>query len=74
MSQETVRCPYCVQDSDFRPMSLRSDQSFVCPGCGHVSAPEDPYVRCTCPRCAQMNRVASRMSNGPTQIPPLVNS
>lgn len=62
MSQETVRCPYCVLGGDFRPMFRRSDQSFVCVGCGHVTAPEDPYLRCGCSRCAQMNRAASRIS------------
>ena len=73
MAQDTVRCPYCVMGGDFRPM-FRGEQSFVCIGCGHVTAPEDPHVRCVCRRCTQMNRVASRISHGPTHVPPTVNS
>ena len=62
MPQEIVRCPYCVLGSDFRPMFRRPSNSFVCAGCGHVSSPEDPHLRCTCRRCARMNRIASRIS------------
>ena len=62
MSQETVRCPYCVLGSDFRPMFRRSNKLFVCVGCGHLASPEDPHLRCTCQRCIRMNRVANRLS------------
>jgi DNA-directed RNA polymerase subunit RPC12/RpoP len=62
MSQETVRCPYCVLGSDFRPMFRKSSKSFVCVGCGHLSSPEDTHLRCPCQRCAQMNRVAKGIS------------
>lgn len=61
MSQETIRCPYCVLGSDFRPMFQRPNKSFVCVGCGHLSSPEDPHLRCHCQRCIQMNRVANRI-------------
>lgn len=61
MSEEIVRCPYCVLDSEFRPM-LRGTRkhSFVCVSCGHLATPEDPYLKCPCPRCLEMNRIASR--------------
>jgi hypothetical protein len=62
MSQETIRCPYCVLGSDFRPMLPRPNKSFVCVGCGHVASPEDPHLRCGCQRCIQMNRTANRIS------------
>jgi len=62
MSQETVRCPYCVLGSEFRPMFERSQESFVCVACGHTSAPEDPYSKCACSRCGNLNRVATRLS------------
>lgn len=74
MAQDTVRCPYCVLDSGFRPMTRRSEKSFVCVGCGHLASPEDPYLRCSCQKCRQMNRVASRFSNGEPDLPPAVNS
>ena len=62
MSQEIIRCPYCVLGSDFRPMFRRSTKSYICVGCGHVASPEGPYLRCDCQRCTQMNRAASRIS------------
>ena len=62
MSQEIVRCPYCVLGSEFQPMFRRSDTTFACVNCGHTSSPEDPYLRCSCPRCHQMNRIANRIA------------
>jgi len=71
MSEEMVRCPYCVMDSEFRPMLRRSalGQStprrskgkwFVCVSCGHTATPDDPYAKCSCPRCREMKRIANR--------------
>ena len=74
MSQEIIRCPYCVQCGDFRPMSVWSGKSFVCVGCGHVSYPEDPHRRCLCRRCLEMNRVASRISRDGREVAPATNS
>ena len=74
MSQEIIRCPYCVQGGDFRPMSVRSGKSFVCVGCGHLSFPEDPHLRCSCRRCLEMNRVASRITRDGPEVTPTTNS
>ena len=74
MWQETIRCPYCVQGGDFRPMSARSWRSFVCAGCGHLSFPEDPHLRCSCQRCLEMNRVASRITRDGPEVTPTTNS
>lgn len=74
MTQEIIRCPYCVQGSDFRPMSARSGKSFACLGCGHVSFPEDPHLRCSCQRCLEMNRVASRIGRDGPEVAPTTNS
>lgn len=61
MSQEIVRCPYCVQDSEFRPM-FRESKLFVCVSCGHTVVPDDAYAKCPCPRCQQMNNAATRIT------------
>jgi len=60
MSEEIVRCPYCVQDTEFRLMLRRSTKWFVCPGCGHTATPEDPYKKCPCTKCCAMTRLANR--------------
>jgi len=61
MSEEIVRCPYCVLDSEFRPMLHRPHREwFVCLSCGHMAAPADPYLKCPCQRCLEMSRVATR--------------
>ena len=62
MSQEIIRCPYCVLDSEFQPMVRRSDESFVCLGCGHTSSPVDSSLRCLCPRCREVSRITNRLS------------
>lgn len=74
MSQEIVRCPYCVLDGDFRPMFRRSKKSFVCVNCGHASSPEDPYLKCPCRRCRQMNRIANRISRERPDLAQAANS
>ena len=62
MSQEIVRCPYCVLDSEFRPMFRRSKKSFVCATCGHTAIPDEPRAKCLCPRCRELIRLANRIS------------
>ena len=62
MSQEIVRCPYCVSGGEFRPMFRRSKKSFVCVGCGHTATPGFLYSKCHCSRCRKLNRIASRLS------------
>ena len=60
MLEEIVRCPYCVEGSEFRPMFRRSKKWFVCVSCGHAATPENPYAKCPCPKCREMTRVANR--------------
>ena len=62
MLQEIIRCPYCVLGSEFQPMARRSENTFACVNCGHTTSPEDPHLRCPCPRCRQMNRIANRIA------------
>ncbi len=62
MSQETMRCPYCVLGSEFRPMCRRAKKSFLCVSCGHTATPDDPYSKCPCSRCRELKLTASRLS------------
>src|SRR5262249_34606270 len=57
MSDQVVRCPYCVLDDQFRPM-LRKPDWFVCDKCGHVRLPGDPDFKCACQKCLELNRIA----------------
>lgn len=59
MSQEIVRCPYCVLGDEFRPMFRQSKKKFLCVSCGHTAKPEEPYSKCACPRCIELARLAS---------------
>jgi hypothetical protein len=48
-----VRCPYCVEDKQFKPMKAIADEErFLCLNCGHVAVPGIPSYRCTCSKCA----------------------
>ena len=61
MSEEIVRCPYCVMDSEFRLMLRQPRRKwFVCVSCGHTATPDDPYSKCSCSRCLEMKRIADR--------------
>jgi len=71
MSDEIVRCPYCVLGSEFRPMSPRSDGFFVCGICGHTATPVDSYAKCLCPRCRRMNRAADNLGR---EFPPMASA
>ena len=62
MPQEIIRCPYCVLDSEFRPMFGKSAKLFVCLSCGHTATPDEPHEKCPCPRCCQMNLAANRIA------------
>ncbi len=62
MQQEIVRCPYCVLGNEFRPM-FRRGKKFTCFSCGHSAGPEGTFSKCACPKCQEMNRIASRCRN-----------
>jgi hypothetical protein len=65
MSQEIIRCPYCVLGSEFRPMVQSNlwspNESFLCLNCGHAATPADPYAKCACSRCLELAQIASRL-------------
>jgi hypothetical protein len=75
MPQEIVRCPYCVLGNEFRRMfpsssgtpsrtpsstTVRRPKKFVCVSCGHTATPDARYPRCACPKCQEMDRLASQ--------------
>jgi phage FluMu protein Com len=60
MSEEIVRCPYCVLGNEFRPMVRRSTKWFICFSCGHLATASALYTNCACSKCQEMNRIASR--------------
>lgn len=50
-----VRCPYCVEDRNFKLMNARSDgEWFLCPSCGHATMPGHFDYRCNCSNCAEL--------------------
>lgn len=52
-----VRCPYCVEDDNFRLMKSRPEQRwFVCESCGHAVMPDNPNFRCYCQKCGELSR------------------
>jgi len=48
----TIRCPYCVENGAFKPMTSQgSGEWFVCQKCGHLSLPSKRRFECTCSKC-----------------------
>jgi DNA-directed RNA polymerase subunit RPC12/RpoP len=79
MSQEIIRCPYCVQGSEFRPMVQSNvwnpKESFLCLNCGHAATPDDPYAKCACARCLELNQIATRLQRDrPTTLTNVASS
>ena len=47
----TLRCPYSMEDIDFRPMIAHKDGRFVCRDCAHTVRPGITEYKCTCHPC-----------------------
>jgi hypothetical protein len=43
----TIRCPYCRDGVDFKPMTADSDGRFVCRDCAHTVCLGLPECGCT---------------------------
>lgn len=55
MDKTVVRCPYCVEDGNFKIMTRRSEAGwYICVCCGHTVIPDDPGYRCKCVKCTQV--------------------
>ncbi len=54
---EVMRCPYCVQDGNFRPMKPRFEgRWFMCEICSHTVMQNKPSFECQCRNCKQFFR------------------
>ena len=50
-----VRCPYCVEDRNFKLMKPRADgEWFLCSTCGHAIMPGNLSYRCNCSKCIEL--------------------
>jgi hypothetical protein len=54
MTDEILRCPYCVFGDHFRPMSEKLKGWFLCTTCGHTANPGMAHYRCHCKKCHEM--------------------
>jgi phage FluMu protein Com len=51
-----IRCPYCVEGDHFKVMVGHFDGRYICARYGHVVLPDGPNLKCTCPKCRELNR------------------
>jgi hypothetical protein len=58
MTDEIMRCPYCVLGDRLRPMLGGLDGWFLCPKCAHSANPGMTDYMCHCKKCMEMNRAA----------------
>lgn len=59
----TLRCPFCSEGHNFRPMielSGRPDGMFFCSSCHHMAHPAQSAFRCECTNCKDLNRGSGR--------------
>jgi hypothetical protein len=59
----TVRCPYCAEGDQFRPMiglNGSEDGAFFCSKCHHLARPADPAFKCVCANCRNLDRTQTR--------------
>jgi hypothetical protein len=51
-AMNTIRCPYCVENGAFKPMTSQgSGDWWICQQCGHLSLPSKRLFECTCSKC-----------------------
>ena len=58
MTEQIIRCPYCVVGDQFKPMLSRGGGVLVCSKCGHTAIHEKPEFQCSCQKCGELNRTA----------------
>jgi len=53
---ELIRCPYCVEDDDFKIMGVKAEGRWLrCDHCGHTMMPGYPLFQCECQKCKELN-------------------
>lgn len=48
------RCPYCIADEKFFPMTVLSNGRLICKNCGHIVFPNDTAFKCPCQKCQEI--------------------
>jgi hypothetical protein len=57
-----VRCPFCVQDDEFKEMvdlTGGAGGTFYCTTCRHLVRVGEPEFRCLCAHCRELNAVGT---------------
>jgi hypothetical protein len=65
MDVETIRCPFCVPDDDFRHMTPVGNNRYACASCWHVTAPKNKDFQCQCVRCIRLRARLEPISRSP---------
>jgi hypothetical protein len=58
MSDEIVRCPFCVLGHNPWPMEPKQEELFSCQECGHKVMLGKPNFKCFCQKCMELRRAA----------------
>jgi hypothetical protein len=53
-TKKEPRCPYCVIEKAFYPMTVLANGRMICKNCGHIVFPNDPAFRCPCSKCLEV--------------------
>ncbi len=57
MSQDPIRCPYCIYGDNFQLMvELFDGKWFTCEKCGHIVMPDRPSFVCACQKYRELFR------------------
>lgn len=48
------RCPYCIAEEQFFPMTVLSNGRLICKNCGHIVFPGDTAFKCPCQKCQEI--------------------
>jgi DNA-directed RNA polymerase subunit RPC12/RpoP len=57
MVEQVVRCPYCLEGEEFKPMADNANGRFMCAKCGHLAIPDQRDFRCFCWHCSELRTV-----------------
>jgi hypothetical protein len=58
---KVIRCPYCADGADFRPMARQvGGDAYMCGSCGHLSMPGSAAYHCVCQNCSKLEQKRRR--------------
>jgi hypothetical protein len=58
MTEQIVRCPYCILGEECTPMLPRTGGWSLCLECGHTVMLDDSEFKCFCRKCGEARRAA----------------